>query len=328
MSAQTWQLALKNMIREPKILLERLNIDESYLPKALMAAKLFPLRVSESFVARMQKGDLNDPLLRQVLPLADELNEVPEFIPDPLKEKDKNPIPGLLHKFKGRVLLTASSVCAINCRFCFRRTFAYSENNPGRKEWQQAFDYIAKDNSIMEVILSGGDPLTLDDDYLNFFMQNLAAIPHVKLLRIHTRLPMMIPERITDELIATLTRTRLKPIFIIHCNHPQEINIEVGNTLKKLSEHMQVLNQSVLLKGINDNADTLRTLCETLFDYNVLPYYLHQLDKVSGTAHFAVDDKIAIDLHQQICAQLPGYLVPRLVREVPGLPNKEMMISL
>lgn len=320
-----WQIALKNLIRDPSVLIERLNLDENYLPWAEKASKLFPLRVSESFVARMQKGDPHDPLLRQVLPLASEFDEVPGFSADPLKERDKNPVPGLLHKFKGRVLLTLTSACPINCRFCFRREFPYGENNPGRKEWQQAFDYIARDNSIHEVILSGGDPLTLDDDYLNFFLQQLNNILHVKILRIHTRLPIMIPERITDELIATLTSTRLKPVMVIHCNHPQEIDATVGASLKKLAREMQVLNQNVLLKGINDNADTLRLLSEKLFAYNVLPYYLHQLDKVTGAAHFAVDDAVARQLHKQMAAQLPGYLVPRLVRELAGVASKQLV---
>jgi EF-P beta-lysylation protein EpmB len=322
---KAWQNVLKNLIRDPKVLLEQLNLDETWLPMAQHAGQLFPLRVSESFVSRMRKGDPYDPLLRQVLPLEEEYNDVSGFSADPLNERDKNPVPGLLHKFKGRVLLTVTSACPVHCRYCFRRSFAYHENNPGRAQWQQAFDYIARDNTIHEVILSGGDPLALDDEYLNFFMQHLNTILHVKIIRIHTRMPIMIPERVTDELIQTLTSTRLKPIMVVHCNHAQEIDIAVGAALQKLAKKMHVLNQGVLLRNINDNADTLRLLSEKLFAYDVLPYYLHQLDPVTGAAHFAVDDKTAIRLHQQMAAQLPGYLVPRLVREVPGVEAKQSL---
>jgi EF-P beta-lysylation protein EpmB len=321
-----WQNALKNVIRDPKILLAKLNLDETYLPAALKAAQLFPLRVSESFVDRMRVGDPDDPLLRQVLPLQTEWEEVPGFTADPLNERESNPIPGLLHKFKGRVLLTVTSACPVHCRYCFRRYFPYNENNPGREKWQQAFDYIARDNSIHEVILSGGDPLTLDDDYLNFFLQKLNNILHVKIIRIHTRMPIMIPERVTDELIDILTMTRLKPVMVVHSNHAQEIDLTVGAALQKLAQHITVLNQSVLLCGVNDNSDTLRLLSEKLFTYDVMPYYLHQLDPVSGTAHFAVNDTTAISLHQQMAAQLPGYLVPRLVREVPGFAAKQSIL--
>ncbi len=293
---------------------------------AQRAGQLFPLRVSESFVARMHKGDPHDPLLRQVLPLEEEYAVVEGFSSDPLNERDKNPVPGLLHKFKGRVLLTVTSACPVHCRYCFRRSFPYHENNPGRAQWQQAFDYIARDNSIHEVILSGGDPLTLDDDYLNFFMQQLNTILHVKILRIHTRMPIMIPERISDELIQTLTRTRLKPVVVIHCNHAQEIDTSVGAALQKLAKNLQVLNQGVLLRGVNDEADTLRLLSEKLFANDVLPYYLHQLDPIAGAAHFLVNDETAIKLHQQIAAQLPGYLVPKLVREVPGFEAKQGLV--
>lgn len=322
---KAWQVALKNLIRDPQILLAQLNLDESFLPHAQRASQLFPLRVSESFVSRMRKSDPHDPLLRQVLPLAEEFDDVAGFSDDPLGERDKNPVPGLLHKFKGRVLLTVTSACPVHCRYCFRRAFPYGENNPGRAQWQQAFDYIAADNTIHEVILSGGDPLTLDDDYLNFFMQHLNTILHVKIVRIHTRMPIMIPERVTDELIQTLTSTRLKPVMVVHCNHAQEIDLSVGSALQKLAKHMTVLNQGVLLRGVNDNADTLRLLSEKLFAYDVLPYYLHQLDPVTGAAHFFIPDETAINLHEQIAAQLPGYLVPRLVREVAGFPAKQLL---
>ncbi len=326
MSDSAWKIAFKNLIRDPRVLLTRLNLDdEPWLSAAQKAAQLFPLRVSESFVARMRKGSPHDPLLRQILPLDAEWDETQGFSADPLNEHEFNPVSGLLHKFKGRVLLTVTSACAVHCRYCFRRYFPYNENNPGRLQWQQVFDYIAADKSIHEVILSGGDPLTLDDDYLQFFFEQLSLIPHVNIVRIHTRVPIMIPERVTDELIATLTGTRLKAVMVVHCNHAQELDESVGAALQKFAEKMQVLNQSVLLRGVNDDPNTLCSLSEKLFAYDVLPYYLHQLDPVKGTAHFAIEDKTAISLHQQMAAQLPGYLVPRLVREVPGHTAKQML---
>ena len=326
MSDSGWKNAFKNLIRDPRVLLARLNLDdEPYLGAAQKAAQLFPLRVSESFVGRMRKGDPQDPLLRQILPLEAEWDDTEGFSADPLNERESNPIPGLLHKFKGRVLLTVTSACAVHCRYCFRRYFPYGENNPGQSQWPQVFDYIKADSSIHEVILSGGDPLTLDDDYLKFFFEQLSLISHVNIVRIHTRVPIMIPERVTDELIATLTGTRLKPVMVVHCNHAQELDEAVGAALQKFAFKMQVLNQSVLLRGVNDDVDTLSLLSEKLFAYDVLPYYLHQLDPVKGTAHFAVEDETAIRLHQQMAAQLPGYLVPRLVREVPGHTAKQIL---
>lgn len=323
MSALAWQLALKNIIRDPKVLQERLSLDESWLLPAQQAARLFPLRVSESFVLRMQQGNPDDPLLRQILPIGEELQQSPLARPDPLEERNKNPIPGLLHKYKGRVLLITTSSCAVHCRYCFRRDFPYVENNPGKREWQQAFEYIASDPSIHEVILSGGDPLTLDDDYLAWFLEQLSPILHIKIIRIHTRLPIIIPERVTPELLNILTNTRLKSVMVIHCNHPQEIDENVQYVLQQAAKKITLLNQSVLLHGVNDDAETLIQLSEKLFAADVLPYYLHQLDPVQGAMHFNVTDVHAKALYQEIIARLPGYLVPKLVREVPGVAAKQ-----
>jgi L-lysine 2,3-aminomutase len=322
---KVWQTALKNVIRDPRVLMTQLNLDESYLAAAQRASQLFPLRVPESFIGRMQPGNPHDPLLRQVLPLAEECTPEQGFSPDPLAERDNNPVPGLLHKYKGRVLLTVTSACAVHCRYCFRREFPYQDNNPGKAQWQSAFDYIAQDNSIHEVILSGGDPLTLDDDYLAWFLQQVNQILHVRIIRIHTRLPIMIPARITKELLHTLTSTRLKPVMVIHCNHAQEIDETVGHALDALTTHMTVLNQSVLLRGVNDDPNALVHLSEKLFQHNVLPYYLHQLDPVTGVGHFDVNDKDAKKIHQQITARLPGYLVPKLVREIAGFAAKQAL---
>lgn len=318
-----WQAALINAVTDPRELLELLDLDIAWLDQAKAAATLFPLKVPREFVSRMEKGNINDPLLRQVLPIGDEFKQAEGFNKDPLQEKNINPIPGLLHRYHGRVLLTLIGNCAINCRFCFRRHFPYAKNNPGSSGWQLTLDYIARDESITEVILSGGDPLVVGDSMLHEFTQALSQIPHLKRLRIHSRMPIVLPERITPELVALLTHTRLKPIMIVHSNHPREITPNVIQAIKNLtSANIMVLNQSVLLKGINDNADTLIALSETLFSAGILPYYLHMLDKVEGCAHFDSEQEAAQRLHAEVTKRLPGYLVPKLVRTEPGASAK------
>lgn len=318
-ASSSWQTALANCITDPRHLLELLELDMTLLPAAQRAATLFPLRVTQSFLQRIKKNDIHDPLLRQILPLDCELKESAGFSTDPLAEKNANPIPGLLHKYHGRVLLTLTGACAINCRYCFRRTFPYQDNNPGTTGWEKALTYIANDPTINEVIFSGGDPLVAPDKLLATFSQKIAAIPHVKTLRIHSRLPIVLPERITENFITWFTGTRLNPILVIHCNHPQEINTEVALALQTLRDaKIVLLNQAVLLKNINDNAETLIQLSETLFNQGVLPYYLHLLDRVQGTAHFEAEETIAKQLMIDIRKKLPGYLVPKLVREVAG----------
>lgn len=319
MSKFPWQIALSEAVTDPKELFESLQLDPAFLPAAQAAAQLFPLRIPRNFVARMEKGNLHDPLLQQVLPLGVELTATPGFSSDPLSEKQANPVPGLLHKYHGRVLLTLTGVCAVNCRYCFRREFPYAENNPGSAGWEKVLTYIANDKSIKEVILSGGDPLIMTDQQLNKLIVKITEIPHVKILRIHSRLPIVLPERITDELMAILTSIRLKVVIVIHGNHPNELDDTVAVAVKKLrNKNITVLNQSVLLKNINDSVSTLIKLSEKLFSLGVLPYYLHLLDKVSGTAHFDVNETIAKNLHQQMMQKLPGYLVPKLVRETSG----------
>ncbi len=314
-----WQMALINAVTDPRELLELLELDMAWLDQAKNAATLFPLKVPREFVSRMKKGDIHDPLLRQILPIGDEFQHADGFVKDPLQEKNINPIPGLLHRYHGRVLLTLTGNCAINCRFCFRRHFPYAKNNPGTSGWELTLDYIARDETITEIILSGGDPLVMADSTLHEFTKALSEIPHLKRLRIHSRLPIVLPDRVTSELIRLLTYTRLKPVMIVHSNHPQEITPNVVEAIKKLtSANIMVLNQSVLLKGINDNADTLTTLSETLFSAGILPYYLHMLDKVEGCAHFDTEQEAAQRLHVEVTKRLPGYLVPKLVRTEPG----------
>jgi EF-P beta-lysylation protein EpmB len=320
---KNWQTALKTAVTDPKELFQLLDLDTKLLEKAYAAAKLFPLKVPRSFIARMQKRNLEDPLLRQILPLGIEENEDDGYTKDPLQEKKANPIPGLLHKYHGRVLLTLTGVCGINCRYCFRRHFPYTDNNPGTAGWNQALDYIAADHSIVEVILSGGDPLIVSDHLLAEFTRKLTQIPHIKRLRIHSRMPIVLPERITPEFIQWCHSSKLKMILVTHCNHPQELNDSVMQAMQQLVKvGVTVLNQAVLLKGINDNAETLVELSEALFASHILPYYLHTLDKVQGAAHFDVDREQAKKLHWQIMQQLPGFLVPKLACEQPGAPSK------
>jgi L-lysine 2,3-aminomutase len=323
MQQANWQAELRKAKISPAALLEDTGLNGNAPPLAIQAAVSFPLRVTEGFKSRIVHGDVHDPLLRQILPLAEEDQNHPDFSIDPLAEYAKQPVPGLLHKYHGRALLVVTGACAIHCRYCFRRHFSYQDSNPASNQWQSALDYLARDQTISEVILSGGDPLTLTDDRLSGLAAALAAIPHIKRLRIHTRIPIVLPERIVDTLLDWLTRTRLKPVMVVHVNHANELDHSVIPAIEKLrNAHIPLLNQSVLLKGVNDSVKTLATLSECLFDQGILPYYLHMLDPVKGTAHFAVDDEQAQAIMQGLRESLPGYLVPKLVREVAGHASK------
>jgi EF-P beta-lysylation protein EpmB len=319
----TWQEQLASSIRDPKQLLKLLELDSSLLDGALKAHQDFSLRVPLPYLQRIAKGDPHDPLLRQVLPLGNELLAAPGYSEDPLDELSSNPIPGLVHKYHGRVLLIVSPNCAINCRYCFRRHFPYQDNKPGRHAWQHALNYIANDSSISEVIYSGGDPLATSDKQLQWLTEQIAQIDHVQRLRVHTRLPIVIPDRVTKSCIQWLTSTRLKPSMVIHSNHPNELDTAVANALGQLKQAgVTLLNQTVLLSGINDSLPVLQQLSERLFDIGVLPYYLHQLDRINGAAHFEVSDLQAKQLITELMAILPGYLVPKLVREIPDAQHK------
>lgn len=318
-----WQNELADLIRSPAELIELLELDRAQLPAALAAGKDFELRVPRAYAARIRKGDPNDPLLRQVLPLGDELVGAPGYSSDPLGEAEANPYPGLIHKYHGRVLLIVSGSCAINCRYCFRRHFPYQDNNPGRTRWQSALDYIAADPSISEVIYSGGDPLNAPDRQLQWLTERVADIAHVRRLRIHSRLPVVLPNRIDESCLEWMTGHRLETSLVIHSNHAQELDSSVAEALARLKQvGITLLNQTVLLKGVNDSAIALRELSERLFSCGVLPYYLHLLDKVAGAQHFDLPLKTAVELHRQLEAELPGYLVPKLVREIAGASSK------
>jgi EF-P beta-lysylation protein EpmB len=313
---------LSQAITDPAELLRELGLSPGLLPAAVSAGQEFRLRVPRGFVARMRHGDRHDPLLRQVLPVGEELDPVAGFSSDPLDELSAMPVPGLLHKYQGRVLLTTTGACAVHCRYCFRRHYPYSEANPQREQ-QQTLDYLQQHTEVSEVILSGGDPLTLSDSRLGRLTDALQTIPHITRLRLHSRVPVVLPERVDDALLDWLGATRLQTVLVIHSNHPHEIDPAVCAAMRRLQEAgVTLLNQSVLLRGVNDRAETLAALSERLFEAGVLPYYLHQLDPVQGAAHFAVADRTAILLINQLLARLPGYLVPRLVREQAGHTSK------
>ncbi len=321
-----WKQELRDAVTRPEQLLAMLGLGDSQLAKQLADLPDFPLRVPMPYIRRMGHGDPNDPLLRQVLPLGKELLPAPGFDRDPLRESRYNPVPGIVHKYQGRVLLITSPACAVHCRYCFRRHFPYDDNNPGKEQWRQSLHYIARDPSISEVILSGGDPLAANDSHLAWLVRELATLPHVKRLRVHSRFPVVIPSRVDDACLAWLTATRLIPVMVLHINHPREIDDEVAAMVGRLRDAgLTVLNQTVLLRGVNDHSTVLSRLSEDLFQAGVLPYYLHLLDPVAGAAHFEVEQHRALALHGSLRAGLPGYLVPRLVRDLPGAPAKTVI---
>ncbi len=318
-----WQDQLRNMIRDPAELLDRLQLNPEDQPDIAAALADFPLRVTEAFVAKMKPGDWHDPLLLQILPRAEEMAPSPGYSNDPLEEQQANPVPGIIHKYHGRVLLVTTPACAIHCRYCFRRSFPYGDNRQSSDSWAQALDYVAGRPEIHEVILSGGDPLTATDNYLGQLIEHIAAIPHVRTLRLHTRLPVVLPARITPSLTNILTQSRLRTVMVIHCNHHQELNDATDAAFAQLRKKgVTLLNQSVLLREVNDNSNDLTLLSHRLFESGVLPYYLHILDKVQGSRHFSVEVKEARQLVNTILKNLPGYLVPKLVREDPGAHSK------
>ncbi len=317
-----WQKELAQVFTSPEQLLEYLELDPGPWQAGLAARRLFPMRVPRPFADKMEKGNPHDPLLRQVLPLAEEFLQVPGFVKDPLAEHD-SALPGLLHKYRSRVLLIVRGGCAVNCRYCFRRHFPYDDNSPDKAGRERALDYIAAHPEINEVILSGGDPLMAKDEHLDTLITGLEAIPHLKRLRIHTRLPVVIPSRLTDGLLQRLRISRLQTVMVLHVNHANEVDDTLASTLLDWrGAGITLLNQGVLLAGVNDDADTLSRLSERLFEAGVLPYYLYLLDKVEGAAHFNVEEQQARQLMAQLLTRLPGFLVPKLVREIGGETSK------
>ncbi|SHF74875.1 EF-P beta-lysylation protein EpmB [Microbulbifer donghaiensis] len=322
-ASRRWQDEMADLVTDPAELIELLQLDPAQLPDALRACGDFALRVPRPFLKRIRPRDPRDPLLLQVLPGAPELRPSPGYSADPLEEAAANPVPGVVHKYRGRLLLIAAGQCAINCRYCFRRQFPYGDNHLNRSQWETALNYIRGRHELREVILSGGDPLVLNDRQLGWLAAQLAEIPQLDKLRVHSRLPIVAPSRITDEMLAWLTGSRLRPVLVLHCNHANEIDGEVRAALARLRDAgVTLLNQAVLLGGVNDSVTALENLSEALFAAGVLPYYLHQLDRVQGAAHFEVSDARALELVEQLRQRLPGYLVPKLVREIPGMSSK------
>lgn len=322
-TAASWQQVLKASVRDPGELCRLLDLPPSWAEAAERASSYFPLFAPPGYIAKMRRGDPADPLLRQVLPLEAELAVVPGFTADPVADGEAALQPGLLQKYAGRALMVTTGACAVHCRYCFRRHFPYSAGPRRVEDWTPALQRIAADPSLREVILSGGDPLMLTDRVLAELARRVAAIAHVRRLRVHTRLPIMIPERVGEPLLGWLRGTRLAPIVVVHANHPREIDPPVAAALGRLIDAgVSVLNQAVLLRGVNDSADVLAELCERLIDLRVMPYYLHQLDRVAGAAHFEVPEPEGLALIEQLRARLPGYAVPRYVREAPGAASK------
>src|SRR5579883_1563716 len=320
---RTWQQQLAEAITTPEELAAALALSPEALTGAGEAGRRFHLRVPRSFVARMRPGDPADPLLRQVLPVAAELADEAEYVSDPVGERGALRAPGLLQKYRGRALLITTPSCAVHCRYCFRREFPYAGQTGDAPRWSEALAAIAADPSLEEIILSGGDPLSLSNARLENLTRALAAIPHVRRIRVHTRQPVVLPSRVDEGLLQWLRTGKLPVVFVLHVNHPNEIDAELAAACAKLRDTgVTLLNQSVLLAGVNDDVAVLTGLSLRLFEAGVLPYYLHALDHVRGAAHFAVPDERAQVLAGQLAARLPGYLVPRLVREVPGAPAK------
>jgi len=317
-SLPDWRQSLRDAVTDPRELLALVGLPQ--LAERLPANDAdFALKVPRGFIARMRHGDPHDPLLLQVLPQRAELADAPGFTDDAVGDLDAVAAHGVLHKYEGRTLLIAAGSCAVNCRYCFRRHFPYAEELAAAHAWREAIDCLAKGNSIREVILSGGDPLVLSTQKLTDFTEALRGVPQVIRLRIHSRLPVVLPERIDDAFCAWLSALAVQRVVVLHANHPNELDVSVEAACARLRQAgATLLNQSVLLRGVNDDADALTGLSERLFACGVLPYYLHQLDRVRGTAHFEVSDARARALVDSLRARLPGYLVPRLVRELPG----------
>ncbi len=322
--SQSWQTLLSNTITDVNQLAELLQLDITQL-KALLPSETesFHLKVPMPYLKRIKLGDIHDPLLKQILPLAVEYQDSPGFTLDPLNENAANKLPGIIHKYANRILLTLTGTCAIHCRYCFRRHFPYDSNQISNQKWETIVNYLKNQPQVNEIILSGGDPLILNDKYLTKLLQNIALLPQIKRLRIHSRLPVVIPQRITDRFVQLLAESSFKSILVLHINHPNEIDAQLRQRLAKLHDQkILVLNQTVLLKNVNDHPETLANLSEALFVNHVMPYYLHLLDKVKGAAHFAIDEDTARKLYGELLSLLPGYLVPKLVSEAPNLTSK------
>ncbi len=317
-----WQKELAESFTTPESLLSYLGFSPEEYQAHFKARKLFPMRVPRFFANLMRAKHWDDPLLQQVIPRADEFLNVRGFSEDPLKEQS-NDTAGMLHKYKNRVLLIVKGGCAINCRYCFRRHFPYQENSVNKAQWQNVFDKIAADTNIDEVIFSGGDPLMAKDKQLAWMAETLEKIPHIKRLRIHTRLPVVIPSRVTNEFLSWMSNTRLQKVVVFHINHANEVSPALAEACKKLKlQGVTLLNQGVFLKAINDSPTAIVNLNNALFEAGIMPYYMYLLDKVKGAAHFDIPDTSAINIMREVIGQQSGYMVPKLMREISGRASK------
>lgn len=326
-NSHDWQTSLKNAVTEPAELVRLLQLPDSLIEPARRASELFPLRVPREFIDRMTLGDPDDPLLKQVLPIGDELRDVPDFTDDPLNESASRPVPGVVHKYQDRALMILSGACAVNCRYCFRRHFPYQENQISGSNWKQALEYIQDHSDVHEVIFSGGDPLVTPDQRLEKLIIDLESLPQIERLRIHTRLPVVIPSRITAQLVDILSNSRLNLVMVFHINHEREIDRSLEAAIQPLRKAgITLLNQAVLLKSINDSADEQIKLSRKLFQIGVLPYYLFLFDPVKGASHFDIPEDQAKKIAEIMQRSLPGYLMPRLAKEIPGRPSKTLVL--
>lgn len=325
-----WQQELAHAIRDTNSLLRYLALDPQHAPLTLRFHKAvnqnFRLLVPKAYANKMNQQDWNDPLLRQTLPIDAEHDSLEGYGFDPVGDLSAMKVDGMLQKYQGRVLLVTTGACAIHCRYCFRQHFPYSAANPSKNTWENSLQWIAKDHSINEVILSGGDPLVLTDEKLASLCQRIAEIPHIKRIRFHTRLPIVLPNRINSGFLAWFTALPVQKVMVIHTNHANELCQDTANRLADLRQAGAILlNQSVLLKHINDNVDALSMLSERLIECQVTPYYLHLLDKVQGAAHFDVSKSQALELIKQLRQRLSGYMIPRLVQEIQGQTSKHLI---
>lgn len=312
-----WQTQMTQLIGDIDELCSYIGLDKATLQTAYHLPDKFPLKVPHAFADKMTACP-DDPLLLQILPTKAELDTHAGFSLDPLAEEAHNPIKGLLHKYQSRVLVTLTGVCAVNCRYCFRRHFDYQANMPTSDDLQAICDYIRQDEQICEVLLSGGDPLNVNNRRLGLWLSALSDLPNIKTIRFHTRLPVVLPDRVDDELLMLLSKCKKSLVMVLHINHAQEIDEILADKCRQLKQAgVTLLNQSVLLKGVNDNADTLAELSDKLFECGVLPYYLHMLDKVAGAGHFLVTEERAVAIYWELVAKVAGYLMPKLVQELP-----------
>lgn len=323
MPASSWRAIQRQSFSRANALADFLELNEGQRSRLVQFPR-FPLQVPLRIAQKMAKGSLEDPLVRQFLPLLEELEESPQFVNDPVCDASFQEKGKLLHKYDGRVLLLATSACAMHCRYCFRQNFDYASS----KGYQEELEYISQDLSIHEVILSGGDPLSLSDEVLSEILEPLSNLPHIRRIRFHTRFPIGIPERIDEAFLQLIASLPQQIYFVIHCNHPRELDQEIFDRLKMLQKlGVVILNQAVLLKGINDDPETLVELAESLVNQGILFYYLHQLDRVKGASHFEVEEEKGHFLIKEIAKKLPGYAVPKYVREIAGEANKTPLLA-